>query len=92
MITDSNWNSREVKLSEIMIARALNSLNNRIHEMAPFMGLKKSILDFVGKPKESDGMSDLKEHGDDTKIVIKYIVCSMWNSLFRTRRIQLWAF
>jgi hypothetical protein len=40
MIADSNWNSGEVKLSESMIARALKSLNNRIHEMALFMGMK----------------------------------------------------
>jgi len=41
MIADSNWNSGEVKLSESIIARALNSINNRIHEMALFMGTKK---------------------------------------------------
>jgi hypothetical protein len=40
MIADSNWNSGEVKLSESMIARALNTLNNRIHEMALFVGMK----------------------------------------------------
>jgi hypothetical protein len=40
MIADSNWNSGEVKLSESMIGRDLNSINNRIHEMALFMGIK----------------------------------------------------
>jgi len=30
--------------------------------------------------------------GDDIKIIIKYIACSVWNSLVRIRRIQWWAF
>jgi hypothetical protein len=29
-----------MNLREIMIAKALNSLNNRIHEMALFVGMK----------------------------------------------------
>jgi hypothetical protein len=40
MIADNNLNSGEVKLSESMIARVLNSLNNRIHEMTLFKGMK----------------------------------------------------
>ena len=40
MIADGNWHSGEVKLNKSMIARVLNSLNNRINEMALFMGMK----------------------------------------------------